>query len=81
MELLEWDQRRATEMISGLEHLSCEERLRDLGLFSLDKRRLQRDLIAAFHYLKGAFKKDGDGLFSEPCCNRTRGNGFNLKKV
>jgi len=57
-------------MIRGMEHLSSEERLRELELFSLEKRRLWGDLTAAFQYLKGAYKKDG------ACCNRTRGNIF-----
>ena len=58
-------------MIQGLEHLSYEDRLRELGLFSLEKRRLWGDLIAAFQYLKGAYRKGGGNPFSKACCDRT----------
>jgi len=68
MDLLVWVQRRDTE------------RLRELRLFSLEKRRLQGCPVAALQCLKGPYKKAEEGLFTRACSDRIRVNGFKLKE-
>ena len=51
-------------MIHGMEHLSYEDQLRVLGLFSLETMSLRGDLIATLQYLNGSFRKEKDILFS-----------------
>ena len=62
-------------MMKGLGSLPYEERMTELGLFSLEKRRLSGDGITMFQYLKGGYEEDGDSLFTRSRTEKTRGNG------
>ncbi|XP_059323543.1 triadin isoform X24 [Ammospiza nelsoni] len=79
VDMLEQVQEGVIKLSPGLEHISYEDRLREMGQFSLEKRRLRGYLIAVFQYLQGACKRAKEGLVTTACSDRE--NGFKLKDV
>ena len=73
---LEPVQRRMTKMIKGPETKPYEEWLRELGMFSLEKRRPRGDMRATFKYLKGSHMEEGTCLFSPASEGRSQTHGF-----
>ena len=74
-------QTKAMKMIRGLQHLSYEERLRELGLLSLEKGRLWGEFTEVFQHFKGADNQEGDQFFTWSSSDRTGGTVLNQKRV
>ena len=71
---LEKVQRRATKLIRGMEELSYEERLEELNLFTLEKRRIRGDMINMYKYIRGPYSELGVELFTLRSTLTTRGH-------
>ncbi|KAJ7419672.1 hypothetical protein WISP_52507 [Willisornis vidua] len=79
--IVELNLQEANMLVKGMGNLYYEERLRELRLFSLEKRRLWGDLIVAFGYISDDCREDRDGLFSELQSGSLRGNEHKLQQL
>ena len=73
-------QRRATQLITGQARLSFEERLKETGLYPLEKRCLRGEMMEMFKVMKGRDKISADELFNRVDSDRTRGHNLRVKK-
>ena len=80
MELLEQDQRKATEVTRGLAHLPYEDRLRGLGALQPGEEMAPRRPYGGLPVPEGGLQESGEGLFKRAHSDRTRGNGFKLEE-
>ena len=78
VEKLERVQRRLTKLIPGLRNKPYEDRLKELNLFSLSKRRLRGDLIEVFKIVKGIENMNVEKYFTFDTANVTRNNGCKI---
>ncbi|KAJ7410327.1 hypothetical protein WISP_109201 [Willisornis vidua] len=80
MDLLKTGEMSATKMVRGMEDHSYEEKLRELILFNLQKKRFWAENMKSFQYMKMGYKEDGERLLTEACSDRTKANGLKLKE-
>uniref|UniRef100_A0A8C5R698 Reverse transcriptase domain-containing protein n=1 Tax=Leptobrachium leishanense TaxID=445787 RepID=A0A8C5R698_9ANUR len=79
IDILERVQIRATKMVYGLKEKSYQERLNDLNMYSLEKRRDRGDMIETFKYVKGIHKVEEGSIFKRKQSSKTRGHSLRLE--